>query len=81
MRCLLQTGCERERGHEAKTPCGKDHIPGSPCDYCGKPTPMTGDPCPDCWVSLTDKPMADTKALMAQAGLSLNVRDQGEGER
>jgi hypothetical protein len=68
MICNLQPDCEWDQGHDV--PCGKVHIPGSPCAYCSKPTPLSGDPCPDCWISLTDKPMADIKALLAGVDLS-----------
>lgn len=57
-------------------PCGKRHIPGSPCDYCRKPTPITGGPCPDCWQTIT---IADFKGLMADAGFDTVVTSPGEG--
>jgi hypothetical protein len=71
--------CSQPAGHISETPCGHLHIPGSPCAYCGKPTPLTGDACPDCWISLTDKPMADIKGLLALAGLSVDPVPRNEG--
>lgn len=80
MLCQLQPDCEREAGHYV--PCGKDHVPGSPCAYCGKPTPLNGNPCPDCWITFDGLPMADIKGLLAAAGLathhSLDGREQHE---
>lgn len=69
-----EPGCERGPG----VPCGKVHVPGSPCDYCGDPTPMTGDPCPKCWISLQGMALADMKALFAADGtFSIDPQEPG----
>lgn len=63
-------GCSYPPEHLGRHPCGTPHVPGSPCDYCGQPTPASGGPCPDCWQPIT---IADFKALMADAGLDTVV--------
>jgi hypothetical protein len=68
--CDITPGCTFGRHEASAHPCGKRHIPGSPCDYCGKPTPANGDPCWDCWKPIT---IADFKALMAEEGIETVV--------
>ena len=65
------------RRPEGEQPPGPRHVPGSPCTYCEKPTPMDGTPCPDCWTSLTDLPLADIKGLFAGIGIGLSLRTNG----
>lgn len=66
-----QPGCEYPPGHVSEHPCGIPHVPGSPCRYCGKPTPADGSACPECWVSLADLSHADIKAVFARSGIGL----------
>jgi hypothetical protein len=35
---------------------------------------MDGSPCPKCWVSVSDIPLADLKGMFADLGLSLDPR-------
>lgn len=71
--------CSQPAGHISETPCGHLHIPGSACVYCGRATPLDGSACPHCWISLTDKPMADIKALLALGDLSVDPAPKGAG--
>jgi hypothetical protein len=53
-------------GHFTQHPCSTStEDPGSPCRYCATPVPVNGDPCPDCWKSLTGMNLADVKAVFA----------------
>jgi hypothetical protein len=61
--------CGWPTGHT--NPCGRRHVPGSPCQFCSKPTPLDGGACPDCWISLEGMPIADIKGLLALGDLSL----------
>jgi len=65
--------CGYEPGHLAEHPCGQPHVPGSLCQFCEKPTPLDGSPCPDCWTPIPGN-LADAKALLALGGLSLDHR-------
>lgn len=67
--CTISPDCTFGEHHRSAHPCGKRHIPGSPCAYCGKSTPAEG-PCPDCWQPIT---IADFKAIMAGAGIETKV--------
>lgn len=64
--CTLTPDCTFPPHEPSAHPCGRKHIPGSPCAYCGKPTPGNGDPCWDCWTPIT---IADFKGLMAAEGI------------
>lgn len=68
--CQLTPGCTFPPHPPGAHPCGTRHIPGSPCGYCGKPTPGSGAPCPDCWRPIT---IADFRALMAAEGIQTVV--------
>jgi hypothetical protein len=70
-RCALTPGCGWPPHDPAAHPCGQPHVPGSPCVYCGTPTPADGGPCPDCWTPIT---IADAKAIFAEVGLSVDLR-------
>ena len=73
-RCYLDPKCERGLHAAHEMPCGgPPHVPGSPCEFCGKPTPAGGGPCPDCWIDLTTLPLADQKALLALGDLSVDL--------
>lgn len=69
-RCTLAPDCTFPPHAPEAHPCGKRHIPGSPCDYCGKATPDVGGPCPDCWSPIS---VADFRALMAAEGIDTVV--------
>lgn len=72
--CTLTPGCQRGRHAPEAYPCGGPfHTPGDPCQFCGKPTPLSGGPCPDCWISLEGLPLADIKGLLALGNLSVDV--------
>lgn len=57
--------CEYEPGHVERHPCGKVRVPGAPCQFCEKPTPLDGTPCPECCIRLDGLALADIKALFA----------------
>ncbi len=82
-RCQLTPNCTFDEHDAADHPCGIKHIPGSPCRYCGKATPLDGGPCPDCWTPIPEN-LADAKALLALGGLSVNPEaaagHEGKGE-
>lgn len=63
--CTRSPGCTFPDGHSSGHPCGKQIIPGDPCEYCGKPTSLDGEPCWDCWSPVN---AADLKAIFAEAG-------------
>jgi hypothetical protein len=74
--CIITPGCARGRHEASAHPCGGPWIKvGDPCQFCG--APLAGDeqgrpvPCPKCWISLEGLPLADIKALLAQADLSV----------
>jgi len=71
-RCNLDPKCTWPQHDASAHPCGKMHIPGSPCDYCGKPTPLDSSPCPDCWISLDTMPFADIRAIFFASDLSID---------
>lgn len=72
--------CPRPAGHITNYPCGGQlHVPGSPCQYCGKATPFDGNACPDCWTPITN--LADVKALFADIGLSLGMPHKPDKEQ
>lgn len=73
--CTITPGCTFGKHQPSEHPCGRKHIPGSPCAYCGKPTPLDGDPCWDCWTPIA---IADFKAIAANAGLDTAVTIQRE---
>lgn len=73
--CTITPGCGWPRHDAAAHPCGSPHIPGSPCTYCRKPTPGDGGPCPGCWTPIPPN-LADAKALLALAGLSVSPTAQ-----
>jgi hypothetical protein len=64
-------GCGYASGHLSEHPCGQPHVPGSPCKYCRKATPLDGSACPDCWMPIPGN-FADAKALLAKGGLSVD---------
>jgi hypothetical protein len=74
--CALTPGCGWPPHDPAEHPCGQPHTPGSPCAYCGKSTPATGGPCPDCWTPITT---ADAKAIFAAVGLTVDLRAPHDG--
>lgn len=74
--CERDPECTRGFGHYDNYPCGGAfHVPGNPCQFCGKATPMNGDPCWDCWTPIT---VADFKGIMAEAGID-TVYNPDEG--
>lgn len=59
------------------THCGK--CPPWICEWCGVETSMT-NPC-SCWISLEGMPLADIKAIFAEADLSVGVVSKDPTER
>lgn len=83
-RCNLDPTCERGQHLASDHPCGGPWIkPGDPCTICGGPTDIDEQggpvPCPKCWTVVTGLPLADIKALMARADLSVSAAGQSEG--
>jgi hypothetical protein len=76
-RCDLSSDCTFGAHDASDHPCGRRHTPGSDCDYCGRPTPPNGEPCPDCWTPIPAN-LADAKALLALGDLSLDPRSSDE---
>jgi predicted amidophosphoribosyltransferase len=69
-RCHLDPDCTFPPHEPSDHPCGRRCVPGEPCQYCGKATPLNGDPCPDCWTPLS---VADFRAMMAAEGFDTVV--------
>lgn len=70
---ICNPGCGYPPGHLAQHPCGQPWVAGSACRYCDEVTTTDGGPCPDCTISLTDKPLAELKGLLARADLSVET--------
>ena len=70
-RCHLSPDCTFGPHEPRDHPCGRRHAPGEPRSFCGKDSPPSGAPCPDCWTPIPAN-LADAKALLALGDLSVN---------
>jgi len=74
-RCHLSLDCELGPHAPDAHPCGqRKEEPGTPCRYCGDPTPLDGSDCPKCWQPMTI-PMF--KAWAASHGWDTEIRHDG----